>query len=68
MNLFSEVKTTLRFRRQTMAWQHRYEPNVPQVGEMAINFTLSDPEGSRTVTLSQFIGQKPVALIFGSFT
>jgi hypothetical protein len=37
-------------------------------GEMAPDFTLKSPTGQSEVTLSQFRGQRPVALIFGSFT
>ncbi len=44
-------------------------PVPPGVGEVAPDFTLrhaDDP--SRSVTLSSFRGDKPVALIFGSYT
>ena len=39
-----------------------------KVGDIAPDFTLQDPTGKRTVTLSQFRGKKPVVLIFGSYT
>ena len=38
------------------------------VGQMASDFSLKKPHSSGTITLSSFRGQKPVALIFGSFT
>lgn len=38
------------------------------LGRMAPDFTLSDPDGGGTVTLSDFAGDRPVALIFGSYT
>ena len=38
------------------------------VGQMASDFSLKKPHSSDTITLSSFRGQKPVALIFGSFT
>lgn len=37
-------------------------------GARAPDFTLSSPDGLDTVTLSSFAGDKPVALIFGSYT
>lgn len=39
-----------------------------QEGQQAPNFTLSSPDGTTTATLSQHVGDKPVALIFGSYT
>ena len=39
-----------------------------QAGDVAPDFTLSDPQGKNEVTLSSFRGEKPVVLIFGSFT
>ena len=37
-------------------------------GKPAPDFTLKGPEGQRAATLSSFKGEKPVALIFGSYT
>ena len=37
-------------------------------GEPAIDFTLPRVDGDGTITLSQFAGRRPVALIFGSYT
>ncbi|UCC77848.1 MAG: hypothetical protein JSW37_05640 [Anaerolineales bacterium] len=39
----------------------------PDVGELAIDFTLRDVDGNEH-TLSQLLADKPVVLIFGSFT
>jgi hypothetical protein len=39
-----------------------------QVGDAAPDFTLKTPDGSATVQLSSFRNQKPVVLIFGSYT
>jgi hypothetical protein len=40
----------------------------PKVGEIAPDFTLATHDGTRKVTLSEYRGLKPVALVFGSFT
>jgi hypothetical protein len=39
-----------------------------QVGDAAPDFTLKTPDGSAAVQLSSFRNQKPVVLIFGSYT
>lgn len=41
---------------------------APKAGEMAPDFALKSKDGKSTVKLSSFRGQKPVALIFGSYT
>jgi len=38
------------------------------VGQPAFDFTLKPPHGGAAVTLSGFVGDRPVALIFGSYT
>ena len=48
--------------------QQEAEKNVPRVGNMAPDFELWDADVTRAVRLSDFRGQKPVALVFGSFT
>ena len=63
-----EVKTIIRYRKIGTTWQRKHDPNVPKVGEMATDFTLTDTSGEHTITLSDFIGKQPVALVFGSFT
>lgn len=40
----------------------------PNVGDLAPDFTLPTHDGSRTVTLSESRGKRPVVLIFGSFS
>ena len=44
------------------------KPDTLRVGDPAPDFTLPDPTGKDTVTLSSFRGKKPVVLIFGSYT
>ncbi len=43
---------------------------IPKLGacDPAIDFTLPRLDVDATVTLSQFAGRQPVALIFGSYT
>ena len=45
-------------------------PPFPRVGEQAPSFELSvlDDATGRSVSLASFRGQKPVALVFGSYT
>jgi EF hand len=43
-------------------------PQAPAVGVVAPDFTLASPDGGDPITLSDFAGKKPVALIFGSYT
>src|SRR5262245_26906562 len=37
-------------------------------GDPAPDFTLSDPKGTRKLTLSSFRDKRPVVLVFGSYT
>jgi hypothetical protein len=41
---------------------------APAVGDSAPDFSLKTLDGKATVTLSSFKGEKPVVLIFGSYT
>jgi hypothetical protein len=43
-------------------------PDPLKVGDAAPDFTLRSPLGTPEMTLSQFRGKRPVALIFGSYT
>jgi hypothetical protein len=40
----------------------------PRVGQPGPDFTLSTQDGKTTISLSQYVGKKPVVLVFGSFT
>ena len=53
---------------EVQGWQKTNNPNVPQVGELAPDFELTDVPGQETVRLSDFRGDRPVVLLFGSFT
>jgi peroxiredoxin len=54
--------------RRARAWQKRYDPSAPKVGDLAPDFELRDVDGENPIRLSDFRGRKPVALVFGSFT
>ena len=43
-------------------------PETLRQGDRAPDFTLRSPDDKQSVTLSTFRGQKPVVLIFGSYT
>ena len=55
-------------RESARVWQEKYDNKAPKAGDKAPDFLLSDNEGLNPVRLSAFRGQKPVVLIFGSFT
>ena len=59
---------TIQFIKKEKAWQKRYDPLAPKVGDLAPDFELRDLTGENSVRLSDFQGRKPVALVFGSFT
>lgn len=54
--------------KEVSVWQQENNPNAPKVGEMAPDFELSDYIGTGTMRLSDYRGDKPVVLLFGSFT
>jgi peroxiredoxin len=51
-----------------MSAQKALDAKAPRAGDLAPDFTLTDSGGTETVSLSDFRGEKPVALVFGSFT
>ena len=62
------MPSTVKYIKKEKAWQRKYDANAPRVGDMAPDFELTDTSGQHQVRLSDFRGQKPVALVFGSFT
>ena len=66
--LFDDFKFIFKFRLKYLKSQKKLDRVAPKAGDIAPDFTLSDVSGERSVTLSNFRGDKPVALIFGSFT
>jgi peroxiredoxin len=66
--LFGDARFILNYRQRVMQDIKRINAQAPQAGDMAPDFTLTDSSGTETVTLSDFRGEKPVALVFGSYT
>jgi peroxiredoxin len=66
--LFDDASFIINFRRRKVSEQKELGRQAPKAGDLAPDFTLLDITGSQSVTLSDFRGQKPVVLVFGSFT
>ncbi len=60
--------STIKNRREASAWQKKYDSLAPKIGDKAPDFELRDIRGENPIRLSDFQGQMPVVLIFGSFT
>ncbi len=58
----------IRNKAEANAWQAEQEKRVPRVGEAAPDFELQDIAGEQRIRLSDVVQEKPVALVFGSFT
>lgn len=68
LELFDDAKFIFKFRGKAMKIQMRLNKLAPKAGDLAPDFTLHDISGNQFITLSDFRGVKPVALVFGSFT
>jgi len=72
MNIVSELinnaKTVKQYRTKAHKLQVKLDKKAPKTGELAPDFTLFDVTGIKSVTLSDFRGEKPVVLVFGSYT
>lgn len=66
--LIKDGISILKIRKKLMKRQKKLDQAAPKLGDWAPDFTLEDITGSESITLSSFRGQKPVALIFGSYT
>lgn len=62
------IPKSLQYRQQERVWQKKYDAHAPKAGSLAPDFELYDVSGKYRVRLSDFRGQIPVALVFGSFT
>jgi hypothetical protein len=56
------------FRQEAIRIQIHGEKNTPKLGDLAPDFELSDPSGTKSIRLSDYRDKKPVVLVFGSFT
>lgn len=62
------MQKTVRSIRAHRAWQREYDAKAPREGDIAPDFELFDLNGENPVLLSDFRGERPVALVFGSYT
>ena len=62
------IERTIRSKEEATAWQKQHEAHAPKLDEPAPDFHLFDVKGETSVRLSDFQGERPVALVFGSFT
>jgi len=60
--------STIKKRQDARTWQMKYDGTAPRLGDTAPDFELRDVNGEDPIRLSSFQGDKPVVLIFGSFT
>ena len=67
-NRSKPMNGTIKNRHDATSWQKEHDDRAPKVGDLAPDFELCDSDGQNLVRLSDFRGQKPVALVFGSFT
>ena len=66
--LFDDAKFVLQYRKNAMKVFKALDAQAPRAGDLAPDFSLFDISGEESITLSDFRGKKPVALIFGSYT
>ncbi len=66
--MFENIKKHIRGFRESLDWHRQHDSRAPSAGDRAPDFELSDAKGENPVRLSQFRGQRPVALVFGSWT
>jgi hypothetical protein len=59
---------TIKDRDEATTWQQEHDVHAPKRGDEAPDFELRDSVGEHPVRLSNLLGEKPVALVFGSFT
>ena len=66
--LANDAKFMISMRRSLMKRQIELNQAAPKAGDLAPDFKLYDISGEDSVTLSDFRGEKPVVLLFGSYT
>lgn len=66
--LWNDARYIINYRVKVGKLHKKLDQLAPKAGDIAPVFILSDVSGERSVSLSNFRGEKPVALIFGSYT
>ena len=66
--LFDDAKFIVKFRTKLGKKQKGLNQLAPKAGDIAPDFTLYDIPGTESITLSDFRGKRPVALVIGSYT
>jgi hypothetical protein len=64
----SLVTKVIKYRTIETTWQKQQNRIVPKIGERATDFEVTSYDNTHTIRLSDFRGEKPVALLFGSYT
>jgi hypothetical protein len=67
-SVISDITTTIKTKRELGPVMRKLDQAAPKPGDLAPDFTLSDATGENQVSLSQFRGERPVVLFFGSYT
>jgi hypothetical protein len=67
-SILNDITSTIKTKRELGPIMRKLDRAAPKAGDMAPDFTLSDATGKSPVTLSQFRGERPVVLFFGSYT
>ncbi len=66
--MFERIMRHVRGFREGLEWHREHGARAPRIGDPAPDFELGDFKGENLVRLSRFRGQRPVALVFGSWT
>jgi peroxiredoxin len=62
------MSQTFQSKADAHAWLDHHDPLAPKIGDLAPDFELCDTNGQNSIRLSTLCKNKPVALVFGSFT
>ena len=66
--LWDDLTFIFQYRKKHLSVQKVLDRKAPKARDLAPDFTLYSVSGKEAVTLSDFQGKQPVALVFGSFT
>jgi len=62
------IPNIVKSRMDARRWQKYYDAQAPRTSDPAPDFELANVNEETTIRLSQIVGDRPIALIFGSFT